>query len=366
MNTDKIVQESMRAVHTILGEVTITRLPTDDEERELVSAFVVTGCGCSKASGKPCSTQFSQDYLASVRATCFELSHSELDMAILGQLMGGMNNSSDVSVLARHKESDRVKSYTTLLHQGKAVCAKTFQIIHTVGKKRLRNLMASFKENGLTPRVHGNVKRLPKHALSLRSTEYVVRFLFSYAEQHALFLPGRVPGYTRTDLQLLPSSVSKKAVWRVYHEAAEGDDNIHAVAYSTFCYLWRKLVPSVVVMKPRSDLCWQCQQNSSAITRLANSSESDKSAAIADALEHLRIVKMERSLYKSTCDKCKDSIQAYFVTDDGTFSPPSPNSKIAANTNDIKAHYSFDYAQQVHYPSDPLQPGPIYFLTPRK
>ena len=29
-------------------------------------------------------------------------------------------------------------------------------------------------------------------------------------------------------------------------------------------------------------------------------------------------------------------------------------------------HYSFDYAQQVHYPSDPLQPGPIYFLTPRK
>jgi hypothetical protein len=27
---------------------------------------------------------------------------------------------------------------------------------------------------------------------------------------------------------------------------------------------------------------------------------------------------------------------------------------------------TFDLAQQVHYPSDPLQPGPIYFLTPRK
>ena len=35
-------------------------------------------------------------------------------------------------------------------------------------------------------------------------------------------------------------------------------------------------------------------------------------------------------------------------------------------TLDIKAQYSFDYAQQVHYPSDPLQHGPIYFLTPRK
>lgn len=29
-------------------------------------------------------------------------------------------------------------------------------------------------------------------------------------------------------------------------------------------------------------------------------------------------------------------------------------------------HYSFDYAQQVHLPSNPMQPGPIYFLVPRK
>lgn len=29
-------------------------------------------------------------------------------------------------------------------------------------------------------------------------------------------------------------------------------------------------------------------------------------------------------------------------------------------------HYSYDYAQQLHYPSDPFQPGPIYFKTPQK
>ena len=29
-------------------------------------------------------------------------------------------------------------------------------------------------------------------------------------------------------------------------------------------------------------------------------------------------------------------------------------------------HYSFDFAQQVHIPSNPMQPGPIYFKTPRK
>ena len=29
-------------------------------------------------------------------------------------------------------------------------------------------------------------------------------------------------------------------------------------------------------------------------------------------------------------------------------------------------HYSFDYARQIHIPSNPMQPGPIYFKTPRK
>lgn len=33
---------------------------------------------------------------------------------------------------------------------------------------------------------------------------------------------------------------------------------------------------------------------------------------------------------------------------------------------DITMHYSFDMVQQVHYPSNPLQPGPYYFLTLRK
>ena len=90
----------------------------------------------------------------------------------------------------------------------------------------------------------------PKHALSYASTEYVIRFLLTYAEQHALLLPGRIPGYSRSDIQLLPSSVSKRSVWRVYHEAAEAIDTVHAVAYTTFCLLWRTLIPSIVVMKP--------------------------------------------------------------------------------------------------------------------
>ena len=98
---------------------------------------------------------------------------------------------------------------------------------------------------------------------------------------------------------------------------------------------------------------------------MANGSEAEKTATISDALEHLRVVKMERAHYKSTCDECKESVRAHFTTN-GEFTPPPPCSHSPCNTTNIKVHYSFDYAQQVHYPSDPLQPGPIYFLTPRK
>ena len=31
------------------------------------------------------------------------------------------------------------------------------------------------------------------------------------------------------------------------------------------------------------------------------------------------------------------------------------------NSPDIAMYYSFEFAQQIHYPSDPLQPAPMYF-----
>ena len=43
-----------------------------------------------------------------------------------------------------------------------------------------------------------------------------------------------------------------------------------------------------------------------------------------------------------------------------------PGEKAEPCSRDAAAHYSFDMAQQVFYPNYPLQPGPMYFLTPRK
>ena len=77
------------------------------------------------------------------------------------------------------------------------------------------------------------------------------------------------------------------------------------------------------------------------------------------------LVTQERSVYKGELDKSRQEVQSHFCQE-GVFVPPPPNGMIAPASNSIQVHYSFDFAQQVHYPSNPLQPGPIYFLTPRK
>jgi len=147
-------------------------------------------------------------------------------MVLLGQLMASCNDSDHVVVESHHLERERQKKYTTFHHTGKIVCGKTFRFLHTVGRKRVYNLAKGLVENGLSPRTHGgNAHRRPKHSLSYGSTEYVVCFLISYAEQNAL-LPGC------SDIKLLPSRVLRRGIWKVYHTDAEEDANAHAVAYN--------------------------------------------------------------------------------------------------------------------------------------
>ena len=115
--------------------------------------------------------------------------------------------------------------------------------LHEIGRTRLKNLKKSVQTNGLVSQSHGNKKHTPHNATSLSSTEFFVRFLLNYAEQNGILLPGRGPWYSRSDIKLLPSSVSKRTVWRVYEAATQEDNTIRAVAYSTFCRLWRS--PSI-------------------------------------------------------------------------------------------------------------------------
>ena len=227
-------------------------------------------------------------------------------MLNFGHLLAHADNSETTTAEQRHPPRKRSRMSLSYYHHGKPICMKMFLFMHTVGIKRLKNVSKSFQDNGILPRVHGNTQRLPWNALSLDSVQHVISFLVNYTEENALLLteenalllPGRIPGYFSTDLKLLPSSRSKRGIWKLYEAASTCSEDIHIVPYKTFCHLWRTLLPSIIIMRPMSDLCWLCQQNSTIILRSANGPESEKRETLKKAMEHLNVVTAERSFYR--------------------------------------------------------------------
>ncbi len=62
----------------------------------------------------------------------------------------------------------------------------------------------------------------------------------------------------------------------------------------------------------------------------------------------------ERGFYKDSIKRTRDSFTE------------SKSKRQKWCSYDGSVHYSFDFAQQVHIPSDPQQPSPLYFLVPYK
>ena len=115
---------------------------------------------------------------------------------------------------------------------------------------------------------------------------------------------------------------------------------------SAFFKVWQDLHTNIGTMKSATDLCFECQQFMTQIVRSAHLSEDEKSAQLQQAEAHLEMARIERSFYNEQIRECKEA-----MTED---------------TTPLQTHYSFDYAQQVHFPNNPQQPGPAYFLTARK
>ena len=239
---------------------------------------------------------------------------------------------------------------------GKRICRKTFLFWHCISKNKFCSLVKHYRDNGLSLRVHGNKKRLPSWTVPSETVEKVVKYILNLAEEQALLLPGRVPGFQRTDVRLLPSVPTKHRLWKTYCEicASHGEQRD---GYSKFCDLWNQLCPFVLIMRPATDLCWTCQKNNNLIQKSANLPENQKVEAVRNQEEHLRLG--EGDFYKKCCQESKESVGRNLQEIDFTMGrePCSYQGTV---------HYSYDYAQQLHYPSDPLQPGPIYFKTPRK
>ena len=87
--------------------------------------------------------------------------------------------------------------------------------------------------------------------------------------------------------------------------------------------------------------------------------DNEKSDCVCEQQEHLNLALTERNVYKEACREATDNFQTIEDTID-------LNETHLPGSTEGTMYYSFDYAQQVYYLSNPMQPGPIYFKTPCK
>lgn len=344
----------------LAADITIRTGSTSSDDE--VMDFLTKGCGCTKLSNGPCSLALSAEDVSNYRLALSELESSELDLAILAQLHAGMNTG-ELHTNTRGSARPAIRQRVTFQYafKGQPICREMFLFLHRISRTRLYNLVKHLSTNGVTPRTHGNKGKRPKHAMKYDEITRVVDFIKCYADTHAVPLPGRLPKHQDYRVMKLPSDVSKATVYRDYVTASEAlrdREESRIISYRQFCRLWQELVPFVITMNPSSDLCIVCQENVAAIIRSANLPEDVKSEKHKSAEKHLTTAKEERKTYNDKKEISK-------VNWEGLPQEHRGHGNFHCNLP-ISMLYSFDYAQLVHFPSNPLQPGPAYFKTARK
>lgn len=185
---DEIVSASLSsgALLTVC-DIDPTTTEREDEEEACIQDFAVQGCGCDVGPGRSqCSRLFPVEHYRSCRSTFAELRHDKLDLLVIGQVMAHTFQST--TLLGHHSSSpaDRKTTYTHFYHQGHRVCRRTFLFIHTIGKKRFKNIKASYLQSGPIPRVHGNTGKRPKHHLSLQEVKDIVQYILNYTSKSGI------------------------------------------------------------------------------------------------------------------------------------------------------------------------------------
>ena len=88
---------------------------------------------------------------------------------------------------------------------------------YSISANRLVALQKWYKANGLQPKEKRNGGRANNvRAYTFEDIKRTVAFVSNYADDHGLHLPGRVPGFKRDIIKLMPSSETRVKVFKAY------------------------------------------------------------------------------------------------------------------------------------------------------
>ena len=318
----------------------------DTREKQALDDFFKKTCTCKCGpQKKPCPTQFSQDVVEQYRSNCHQLTSSQLDLVVMAQL-SACRTHKDCIPSSYKGNASSFRPHTSFSFHGIKICQDMFLFLHVMSHHRLETLSRHVDTFGIVERLHGNTKKLSANTYSSTVIQDLVAFIDNIAESHAQPLPGRMPNFKDSRVLLLPTDMPKARVYREYETLCH---NIHEtpVGRTKFYQVWKETRPFIVTMKPADDLCFECQKLTTALSNCGHLSD-DKSHRLADYTNHLDLAKQARADYNQQIISCRDAYNSATVGED------------------VPIHYSYHFAQQVHFPNNPLQPGPAYFLTARK
>ena len=196
-----------------------------------------------------------------------------LDLVVLGQIAAGLFGAElQGNTRGVHAKYDRERTYSAFRFHGQPICLKMFRFLHTIGTKRYSNLLKHYRSHGVSSRVHGNEKSQLWNAAVYADKERAITFIKSYADVHAMPLPGKLPKHQDYKVMLLPSNVARLHEYCTASQELTNPEGgqIQIFGYCEFCRLWAKVIPYIAVMLPASDLCLTCQENTNVIMRSAN------------------------------------------------------------------------------------------------
>ena len=144
---------------------------------------------------------------------------------------------------------------------GHKIYRKSFLAIHNIGQLTLRNLQEQVEAGQVTPVPHKSAGRVAVYVLPPDAADDVGKFVRSYAVTFGMLQPAAPGGRPGLPPVFLPASINNNKLFAEHEKSAEAG----IISFETFRRYWQIHAPEVVIMKPRSDVCYICDKHWDAI-----------------------------------------------------------------------------------------------------
>src|SRR6266542_7078202 len=193
--------------------------------------FLEKGCDCG------CSSRIPKEQFAELRESFQALTKSEQDIFLMAQLKTMDGGLTSTSRCLKKKTRSNKRTFYHWDHNT-PLCQETYLNMLGIGRTYFENIRNHLINNGLLPRIHGNIKRMPqwktKMVIDKNITKVIKNFLENYAEVHGLPSSGRSINRITQSIVFLPTKMSYKLVYRDFLADLEEDNKLKSLKYDAF------------------------------------------------------------------------------------------------------------------------------------